>query len=351
LLKIPTFRPDLKQECDIIEEIVRHYGYNKVKENMFAHIALGYTENSSEEYIEAIKDYLVGQGLMETVSNTLVSDKHVEILDRKNVVQVENPLSPETTFLRNSCIPSLLDTIKWNINRSLNNVRIFEIGRIFIDRKNLLPLEKTDIVCALTGMGKKVQLWNKERDKEVSFYQLKGMVESLLDFFHIKNYSFTPKKTSFFADDCSFAISFDKKIYGYLGKINAEILLSWEIKQPVYIVELDLNSVIKYVKKEISYLPVPKFPYIIRDLSVIVEEDVLSGDMTECIVNEGGKYLNQVDIFDVYRGKGIPEGKKSITFNLKFISKEKTLTEIEIDPIFNAIIKSLGNKFSAALRT
>ena len=136
-----------------------------------------------------------------------------------------------------------------------------------------------------------------------------------------------------------------------MGEISAEILHAWEIKQPVYLVELGLDSLIQYITKEIVYLPIPKFPSIIRDLSVIVNEDVLSGDMTECIVKEGGKFLSQVNIFDVYRGKGIPEGKKSITFNLKFLSKEKTLSEDEIDPIFNGIVKSLGNKFSAALRS
>jgi len=351
VVEIPTFRPDLEKECDLIEEIVRHYGYNNIISNMYSNIYLDYQKDVYSDSIKALKDFFVGQGFFETISNTLVSEKHIEVLNKNNVVQIENPLSPETTFLRNSCIPSLLDTIQWNINRSINDLRLFEIGRKFFNRQQSLPDEKTDIVGAITGYKKRIPLWNKDKNKNVNFYHLKGFIEALFDYFHIYNYIIKPYKTSFFENECSFGIYLNKKITGYMGKISSNIQERWELEQDIYIFEIDLEDFIYNSKKELIYSKITKFPLINRDLSIIINEDILSGDLTEYIKRTGGKYLNQVEIFDIYQGKGIPEGKKSITFNLKFLSTKKTLTEDEINPMFNTIIRSLEQKFSASLRT
>jgi len=351
VLKIPTFRPDLQRESDLIEEIVRHYGYNNIVSNMYSSIYLNYQKDVYNDSIKSVKDFFVGQGFFEVISNTLVSDKHIEALNNNNVVQIENPLSPETAYLRNSCIPSLLDTIQWNSNRSINDLRLFEIGRKFFNRQHSLPDEKTDIVCAITGVKKRVPLWNDEKNKNVNFFQLKGFLEALFNYFHIDNYAIKRCKTPFFENECSFGIYMTKKISGYMGKISPRIQEQWELKQDIYIYEIDLEDFISNSNKDLMYSKIAKFPLINRDLSVIIDENILSGDLTEYIKKTGGKYLNQVDIFDVYRGKGIPDGKKSITLNLKFLSKDKTLTENEINPIFKKIIKSLEQKFSASLRS
>ncbi|MFO7890183.1 MAG: phenylalanine--tRNA ligase subunit beta [bacterium] len=350
-LQIPTFRPDLNRECDLIEEIARHYGYNNIKSNMYSNIALSYTKDEYYDDIETVRDYFVGQGFFEIISHTLVPKKHIEIFDNQNVVQLENPLSPETTFLRNSSIPSMLDTIQWNINRSQNNLRFFEIGRKFISQKKTLPIEKTDIICALTGFKKRIPLWNNEENNNVDFYQLKGTIESFFDYFHIQDYSFTVHKIPFFATNYSYAIEINQKISGHMGKISSEIQKKWDFKQAVYLFELDFKNFRQCIDKQLMYSPIPKFPPIIRDLSVIIDKKILSEDIQQYIVNKGGKYLKQAEIFDIYRGEGIPNGKKSITFNLKFLSEKRTLTENEIDPIFDELVRALKNKFSASLRT
>ncbi len=352
VVEIPTFRPDLEKECDLIEEIIRHYGYNNIVSNMYSNIYLDHQKDAYNDGIKALKDFFVGQGFFEIISNTLVSEKHIEILNKNFAVQIENPLSPETAFLRNSCIPSLLDTIQWNINRSINDLRLFEIGRKFFNRRQSLPDEKTDIVCVITGFKKRVPLWNKnDKNKNVNFYHLKGLLEALFDSFHIYNYVIKPQKVPFFENECCFGIYLNKKNTGYMGKISTEIQEQWEIRQDIYIFEVDLEDFIYNSNKELIYSEITKFPLINRDLSIIINEDILSGDLIDYIKKTGGKYLNQVEIFDIYRGKGIPDGKKSISFNLKFLSTEKTLTEDEINPVFNKLIKSLEQKFSASLRT
>lgn len=349
-LQIPTFRPDIKRECDLIEEVARHYGYNTIKSNMYSNIALSYSDNNYYDNIERVRDYFVGQGFVETISHTLVPEKHIDILNKNEAVQLKNPLSPETLFLRNSCIPSMLDTIQWNINRSQNNLRLFEIGRSFFPQAKSLPIEKNNIIGALTGSKKRIPLWNDEKKGDVGFYQLKGIMESLFDYFHINNYSLKIDKTPFFASDYSYAIQTEKKKLGYMGQISSEIQKKWDLKQAVYVLEIDFDDFLYDINKNVMYSPVPKFPPIIRDLSVIVDENILSESMKQYIANKGGKYLKQVEIIDLYCGRGIPDSKKSITFNFKFLSEKRTLTENEIDPIFKVLVNELRNKFSAELR-
>lgn len=348
---VPTFRPDLQKEIDLIEEVVRHYGYDKIEPKLHSDVPLTSIQNEEDALLEKLRDILVGLGFLETVSHTFVSKEHVFISsqERKAVV-VQNPLNPETSYLRTSLIPNLLDTIRWNANRSTGNLRLFEIGRTFLAKRKSLPDEQFFIAGALSGFLRSKPFWG-EKDVCVDVFHLKGVVESIFDGLHIKNFSFDGEQNPFLQPETSLRIQCAGKKNGLLGEVRKELLDVWDISNRVFVFEIDVSALKRTMTSRTKYSPIPKFPSIKRDLAVVVDERVFVGSLMECIQCTGGKTLKSVELFDIYRGKQIPSGKKSVAFSLTFLSSTRTLKEEEVDPIVSSVLEALSASFSARLRS
>jgi len=346
---VPTFRPDLVREIDLIEEIIRHYGYEKIEPNLHSNVPLIYSQNGEQDFVEKVRDILVGLGFLETMNISLVSQEHVSVIcDENRPVAIRNPLSPETTFLRTCLIPSLLDSIRWNKNRSASNLRLFEIGTTFSAREKTLPSERLFVAGVLTGFIRANPFWGVT-DEKVNFFHLKGVVESLLESLHVTGYEFESERVPALRSETSMAIRCGEGSIGLFGEMDKNLLDQWDIQDEVFIFEIPVDG-LRDNSSKTRYTPIPKFPAVRRDLAIVVDEKVPVSSLNKLIRKVGGKKLISAKLFDLYQGQQIPPGKKSAAFSLTFMSPTRTLKEEEVDPIISSILKELEVSFSAFLR-
>ena len=347
---VPTSRPDLQKEVDLIEEIVRHYGYEHIPANLTNTLDLGITQNDELCETERIRDVLSGLGFSEVWNSSFVSELHIKSFTPDiKPVEIKNPLSPDTQFLRTCVIPSILDNLKWNINRGEKNLRLFEIGRVFHPGKNQCPDEKWIITAAVTGNTLLKPTW-QTKPHASDFFHMKGIVETFLNRLHIANLNLTPFSDPVFGETALNIFS-EKHRLGNVGKLNETFTELWDIQQDVFTFRIDLQVLMQCLPKNRKYHEIPRFPSVKRDLAMVVEKTVQAGSMIDEIRSAGGKLVSAVDVFDIYNGKPLTENQKSVAFALTFMSKDRTLREDEINPLINKIIKRLEQKFHAVLRT
>lgn len=345
---IPTFRPDLCREIDLIEEIARIYGYDKIKTSLRASGHLVTHKTEEDQLVNNLKRFLVGKGFFEVLTNNLVDPKISKKLcpDLLNV-KLQNPLSEEMSVLTTSLAHNLLSVINWNKNRKEEDLRIFELGKVFIAKENKMPQERLHLGLALSGKRNPIH-WGME-GSGVDFYDVRGVLESLADDLYL-SFRLDPKKNALLKSDSSFEIRIDGESVGILGEGREEILELFEIKDKVFIAELDFEKLLVYISKEKPFLPLPKFPPVDRDMAIVVDEEVLSERISEKIKIVGGDLIEEIILFDVYRGKQIPPGKKSLAYSIRYRLKGKTLTDEEVEKIHQKVISGLEESFKASLR-
>ena len=348
---VPTFRPDLTHEIDLIEEIVRHYGFDKIEPNLNSVITLSSQTDERQQVVENIRDTFVGLGFIETLNTNLVPKEYISLFTPEPEGMVlKNPLSQETSCLRTSLIPTLLDSIRWNVNRSAENLRLFEIGKIFIPNDKHLPDEIMMIAGALTGSFRHQHFWG-EALKPVNFFHLKGVIESFLMKHHIEGYQFISSKHIAFDPEITLAISLNNRVLGTMGQVRKSILEKWDIKNDVFSFEISVPDLYDVILKKKTFYRIPRFPAIKRDLAIVVDASVPIASMENLIRKKGGKLLSFIELFDLYKGKQIESGKKSAAFSLTFLDPNRTLEEEDVEPVISSIIKALKESFSATLRS
>ena len=348
---IPTFRPDLEREIDLIEEVMRHHGYEKIEPRSWSVVPLSHTHNEMLDFSERLKDRIVGMGFQETVSNSMVPESHIRCLYPDTpFLRVTNPINPGTSCLRMSLITSLLDAVQWNQNRSTSNVRFFEIGRVFHPKKKTLPDERSMLCGVMAGAVRSEPYW-AEPEKSLNWYHLRGVVESLLRSFSLFRWDFKEGTHPAFRPETSLVLKQGKKQFGSLGEISSSLREAWDIETPVFGFEFFMDTLHNILPKTKKALPIPRFPSIKRDLAVVVSEEIPVNELRTFLVQHGGKMLSDVSIFDVYQGRQIPSGKKSVAFSLAFSVPDRTLKEEEVDPIFHTLLEGLQSSFAAELRS
>jgi phenylalanyl-tRNA synthetase beta chain len=347
---VPTFRPDLKDEIDLIEEIARLHGFNQIPPSRFTAVVLDYSSNPMQDFVESLRDSLVGMGCFESINHSMVSNRHVGYDSSVQSVTIQNPISPDMGFMRVSLIPGLIDTVRWNKNRFIKTVRLFEIGHVFHHRQGTLPEEPFKLGIVLSGSKRTEPFWN-EQDAPVTFYHLKGLVESLFKCFHLNPAVFKDDEIPSYNDLAAFGLWLDGEKVGSAGELDRTFLKSLDVSDPVWAAELDIDKLFYRIEQNRKYSPIPRFPSVKRDLSIVVKESIPAESLLEQIRKSGGSVLFGLDIFDLYRGNSVPQDKKSMTFALTFQSHEKTLTEEDVDPIMTKIVLDLVETSGAALRS
>jgi phenylalanyl-tRNA synthetase beta chain len=345
---IPTFRPDLCREIDLIEEIARIYGYDKIETSLRASGNLVTHVTDEDIILKRVKRLLAGKGFFEVLTNNLVDPKISKKLcpDLLNV-KLQNPLSEEMSSLTTSLAHNLLLVINWNKNRKEEDLRIFELGKVFTAKENEMPQERVHLGLALSGKKDPIH-WGIE-ESEVDFYDLKGVLKSLLNDLFL-SFRLDPKENPLLKSHSSFEIKIDGESVGILGEVRQEILELFEIKDKVFIAEMDLEKLLVCIPKEKPFLPLPKFPPVDRDMAIVVAEEILSEKISEKIKIVGGDLIEKIILFDVYRGKQVPPGKKSLAYSIRYRLREKTLTDAEVDRIHQKVILELEGIFQASLR-
>ncbi|MGD9486895.1 MAG: phenylalanine--tRNA ligase subunit beta [Calditrichaceae bacterium] len=347
---IPTYRVDLQREVDLIEEVARLVSFENLPVNITTEIPYEIDENSSEKIVSRMRDHLIELGLNESFSNSMLRSDEAQPFSQGETVTILNPISDDMTTMRPSLLPGLLKAIAHNQNRNIQDIRLFEIGRVFRNyKKDRLP-DQPKIIAGVISGKRFPQTWNSSTEM-VDFYDAKGIAESFLakiflDNFHIILYD----KYAYLLGQETIAFSYKNQIFGYCGRVDDKIIKSFGINNPVYAFEFDVDLIVGKLTTSKKYVPVPKFPYIEVDMALVMNEEISSADVISFVNEIGRPLLNHVDIFDVYRGNNLPESQKSLAIRMRFQSSERTLSDKEVDKIFRKIISESERKFNARLR-
>lgn len=344
---VPSFRNDVKVEADLIEEVGRMYGFHNIASKPLVGV-LTRGEKSYKKQIESrVKDILQGVGFNEVMTYSFVSPKAydklnlVEHANERNFIKLMNPLGEDFSTMRTTLVSNMLDLIERNQKRGVASANFYEIGHIFIP--NSLPVVELPSEKQVLSIG-----FYGEND----FYFMKESLELILDRLGIKDISYTREANNpTYHPGRTAIVSFGDIKLGIIGEVHPDVLINYDIKQKVYVADIDFDRVVELSNLDIKYNPLPKFPSMTRDIAVVVDEDVMIGELESVINHHGKDLIESIELFDIYRGDQVADNKKSVAFSIVYRSFEKTLTDDKINPIQEAIIRDLEEKFSAVLRS
>ncbi|MBC7087687.1 MAG: phenylalanine--tRNA ligase subunit beta [Tissierellales bacterium] len=344
-VKVPTFRKDVSVEADLIEEVGRLFGFHNIKPlPLYGNLTRG-SRPKDKEIQNYIKDIFWGIGFNEAMTYSFLSPKVFDKLNLpqdhvlRNCVRLMNPLGEDYSVMRTSLIPNMLDLLNKNNNRGIERAMIYEIGNIFVPNSipDSLPDEMMRICLGIYG------------DKD--FYFMKDAIETLLERLGIKDVKFSRENESpIFHPGKSARILKDGRILGVFGEVHPEVLKNYNFDNRVYIGDLDFNGIFENINMDWKYTDLPKYPSIDRDIAIVVDEDVAVGDIEEIIYANGEGLIESIDLFDIYRGNQIDNGKKSLAFSIRYRSNDRTLKDEDIIQIQKRILNKLEERFHAKLR-
>ena len=363
-LSVPCYRVDVTRECDIVEDVLRIYGYNNVEipERMVSSITPG-RKPDPENVKEGLSAFLAANGFHEIMNNSLTKGEYYSKLKsfpEENLVKILNPLSSDLNAMRQTLLLSGLEVVSYNINRQSSNLKLFEIGNVYsyspADDGDLSPAlnlksykEGTKISLIVTGPG--VQSWRTSAIS-ASYFTLKGQLELLLRRYGIEpadlEYSSAP--SDIFSEGLVYKTQSGKEI-GMMGTISQTLLKRFGIKQQVFAAEISWDILFQLIKKQkVLFKEMPKFPEVKRDLALLLDEGVSFTEIRKSAFKAERKILKSVTLFDVYRGDKIPEGKKQYAISFVLQDSEKTLTDKYVEETMTKLLKNFETNFGAQLR-
>ncbi|GAA0483862.1 phenylalanine--tRNA ligase subunit beta [Salinibacillus aidingensis] len=354
----PSRRGDIQIVEDMLEEIARIYGYDNLPYTLpeGASNAGGLTKK--QKLKRSIHRYMQSAGLNEAMTYSLTREENTaKFMDQTiraqepKAVKLAMPMSEAHSHLRLSILPELLSSLQYNLARRQQDVALYELGAIYVNTEENLskqPDEQLRLSAAITGTWVNQQ-WQKEV-KAVDFYVLKGVAEGLLDTLHIQNASFEPLKMEEMHPGRTAAISVNGEHVGFIGQIHPAVQKEMDLTD-TYVFDLDADRLLEItMENEESYEPIPRYPSVTQDLAFVVDEDTLARHMMDVIEQAGQPYLKDIQVFDIYQGEHMEEGKKSIAFNVRFQDPEATLKDEQVEKARKQIVDAVENSFQAELR-
>ncbi len=358
LLEVPPYRVDVTLEIDLIEEVARLFNYDNIAPNFASAVNFGAYNVPKELSLppnrKKVRAYLVQNGFNEIITQNMMDPKSASIFSDNHVI-LANPLGEELSILRPSTIASMLKTLNHNIRVGNSRMRLFELGKSFHKVDAKVPtfiegfMERQELTVAIAGKAFPKQWSMAERD--VDYYDIKGVAEGLIAQLRIEGLKFKELKEEVPAfSKNTVSVMKKKQIVGYVGEINSSIKKHYDIEMPVFVAWFDMSAINAIEPVRPYYGKVAPFPGSNRDLAFIVAKEVKADDILNQIMQNGGKLLQSVNIFDVYEGKNVDNDKKSLAYSLHFASPERTLKDNEVDQATNKVIKAIEKKFEAELR-
>ncbi|WP_459209796.1 phenylalanine--tRNA ligase subunit beta [Aquimarina rhabdastrellae] len=349
-LTIPAYRNDVQREADVIEEILRVYGYNNIKftEKLNASIS---SVNKFEDYKvqNVIANQLIGQGFNEMMANSLTTPNYINLSDQlkeEHNVNILNPLSQDLSVMRQSLLFSGLEAIAYNSNRKRSDLKFFEFGKTYHQYENE-RVENKHLSVFVTGNRSK-ESWNTPL-KQSDFFYLKGILIAILDRLGLKGLKSSPIKNDVFAEGMVLSLGKTKMVE--FGIVKRTILKSFSISQEVLFADFNWDNIIEFAKRnKIKFKDIPKFPEVRRDFALLLEDKVTFEEVHTIAKQTEKKLLKNVDLFDVYQGDNLPDGKKSYAVSFILQDENKTLTDKQIDKIMNKLQQNFESKLGAELR-
>ncbi|MGH7940229.1 MAG: phenylalanine--tRNA ligase subunit beta [Limisphaerales bacterium] len=357
---IPTFRLDLKRDVDLIEEIGRLYGVEKIPATPPRNAIGSNAFDAIYDQIAEARRILAALGLNEAQGQTLIPAEECgvkqPVFDRERKLMGEkpvplaNPLSSDMDVLRPGLLPGLIHSLQHNINRKNYDVGLFEIGRVFVSYENVFS-EETHIAIAITGQ-RALNFWTGgERDAKLDIYDLKGIVEEFLEQFSIRGTTFTKRSesTPLFLESATISLG-GRLPLGELGQLPPGLAKKHDLRDPVFLAELNLNQLIARRNQVKFFKPLPPFPAIRRDAAILLAEATTHDAVLQTIKQTKVANLESVELFDVFRGKNVPEGHKSLAYAFTYRSREKTLTDTEVNTSHTKVLEGLKTHLHATVR-
>ena len=343
-LEVPSFRLDITEDADILEEIARIYGYDNIPSATLEGNATAGVKTEKQKFIDDIKFNSIAVGLNEILTYSFVSPRGVDKInlaqddERREFVKIINPLGEETSVMRTTLIPNMIDVISTNLSHKVEEAYAFECGNTFKPQAGL-PVETKKMSIGMYG-------------KDVDFFTLKGAVETILNNVGFKGYEIEPetKNLTFHPGRCA-KLVYNNICIGTFGELHPDVLENYDLNQRVYIAEINVDLVFENLNNAKVYNPLPKYPSTTRDIALLVKDEVFVKQIEDIIKANGEDILESYQLFDVYKGAQIEEGHKSIAYSITYRSKDKTLTDEEVAKVHDKIVSELSEKLNANLRS
>lgn len=359
LVAAPTYMVDVTRECDVVEEVLRIYGYDNIEfpAGMKASIAPSPSPDP-ENVRNYISNFLAANGFVETMNNSLTKSAYYSGLvtyPEEACVRIVNPLSSDLNVLRQTLVLNALEVVAYNANRQVSSIKAFEYGSVYRrlegDGTTLASYDEHQCFSLyMTGPAEKS--WRLGSQKG-SYFQLKGYVELLLRRYGADIYSLKtePAPSDIFSEGLTYKLQGGNQILVTMGTVNPALARKFDVRQSVFIAEINWQTLLALIKRVgVKFHEMPKFPEVRRDLALLVDESVAYADLHRAAFKAGKKLIKQVSLFDVYRGDKIPQGKKQYALSFVLQDPEKTLTDAEVEKVMNKLLSTFQNQFGAALR-
>ncbi|MDE0016612.1 MAG: phenylalanine--tRNA ligase subunit beta [Candidatus Poribacteria bacterium] len=349
---VPTFRSDLTREIDLIEEIARVYGYDNIPTTLPKGDIPVPAPNPSTEVRKRIKHFLLAAGMMEAINYSFCDPNGFDKIrfaadhPRRDVLKLQNPLSPEMSVLRTTLLPNLLENAQHNRNHQIDTIALFEIGSVFIrNGAEKEPERVTGILAGQVGDGVYSNPY-----REPDFYDIKGVVEGILEVCGIVDYTLEKTDAPTFHPGRNAAVLSSNKQIGIFGEAHPEVLENYDLPYKAYLFDFDMEALVDAAIFAKRFEPIPVYPKVERDLAIVVDKAVLSDMPTGLIYATGGELVESVRLFDVYEGEQVPEGKKSLAYAITYHSATETLTDKAVNALHDKVVKRLNQELGAELR-
>jgi len=344
-IRIPTFRIDIAIKEDIAEEVARIYGYDKIPTTIYSVSTGREPKYKSELLRDLMVKTMVASGLNQSISYSFISPKVFDKInlpmdsELRKVIKIKNPLGEDYSVMRTTTIHSMMECLGRNYSRNNDYARLFEIGKIYIPKEDEteLPIEKNILTIGMYG--------------NCDYLDLKGIIENALETLGLSKVMFTRESNNpSYHPGKTAALMIGNTKVGVLGEVHPDLSENYGVDVNCYLAELNLDLLFEYAKIDRKYKALPKFPAVTRDIALLVNDEVLVQEIEETIRKAGGNLVEKVELFDIYKGAQIPEGKKSIAYAIAYRDERKTLTDNDVNKVHDKILRSLEYKLGATLR-
>lgn len=355
-VEVPSFRPDVEREIDLIEEIARLNGYDRIPVTMPSGALVSHQDSPQVGLVRQVRDYLVGAGFCEMINYSFIAESawdRIGLADddsRRMTVKVLNPLTEEQAVMRTSLVPSVLTSVAGNLAYRNSDPRVFELRPVFqVVEEQELPYEPLRLTVALCGR-RAPEGWAQER-ADVDFYDIKGLAEGILGLFTLPALTWeADSREPFLHPGKSCVLRCGNSLLGTLGEVHPQILREFDIDESVYLLDLNLTALFQQVQGHPGFRPLSRYPDVCRDSALLVDEEIPAARVLSLLGEIKNKSIEEITLFDVYRGAGVPAGKKSLAIRVRYRSLEKTLTDEEIQGIHGKLIRALEKNLGAEIR-
>ncbi|MDB6110332.1 MAG: pheT [Pedosphaera sp.] len=346
MVVVPTFRVDLKREVDLIEEITRMYGVDNIRSTPPRGAIGSNPYDAVHDQLAEARRILTGLGMNEAQGQTLISDKSAGV---EGAIPLANPLSSDMNVLRPSLLPGLLDALRHNLNRKNSDVALFEIGRVFLQVNGQVQEERR-VAIALTGLRNPTFWSGDDRDARYDIYDLKGVVEEFFEQFGVRGagYVRNAESTALFLESAN--VRLGKLSIGEMGQLLPVLAKRYDLRDAVLMAELNLDLLLKWRKTAKTLKPLPAFPTIRRDVAMLVPEATTHEAVLNTVKQAKPQNLENVQLFDVFRGKNVPAGQKSMAYAFTYRNVERTLTDAEVNGAHEKLVEQLKRDVQATIR-